>query len=146
MSRQDRKPLKRSPAQEAHIVDLLLTAPHAPDFKLHRSGSKGKMRGRKPIPPKRSPAHPTARWQLQDAKAKFSQLFDQAIADGPQTVTRHNKQAVIVLSQEDYDNLKHSRKSPSLVEAFLAMPKVPGFKIPERDKNDLVPPDKSIFD
>ena len=85
-------------------------------------------------------------WQLQDAKARFSELFDKAIADGPQTVTRRNKQAVVVLSQEDYDKLKHTRKAPSLVEALLAMPKVPGFKIPERDKTDLVPSDKSIFD
>ena len=104
------------------------------------------MHRRNRNPPTRKPARLGTRWQLQDAKARFSELFDKAIADGPQTVTRHNKQAVIVLSQKDYDQLKHSWKTPSLVEALLAMPRVPGFKIPERDESDIVPSDRSVFD
>ena len=31
-------------------------------------------------------------WQLQDAKAKFSELVQKAIDEGPQTVTRHGKE------------------------------------------------------
>ncbi|MCL2639486.1 MAG: type II toxin-antitoxin system prevent-host-death family antitoxin [Phycisphaerales bacterium] len=95
---------------------------------------------------KRSPTRPVARWQLQDAKASFSKLFDQAITDGPQTVTRRNKQVVIVLSQADYGKLTHTGKTPSLVEALLAMPKVSGFKTLERDRHDMLPSDKTIFD
>jgi antitoxin Phd len=86
------------------------------------------------------------RWQLQEAKAKFSELFDKALEDGPQVVTRRNKQAVVVLSEKDFRNLKHSWKTPSLVETLLAMPKVRGFKIPERDKSDTVPTNRPIFE
>ena len=35
-------------------------------------------------------------WQLQDAKARFGELVQKAIDDGPQTVTRHGKAAVVV--------------------------------------------------
>jgi antitoxin Phd len=86
------------------------------------------------------------RWQLQDAKARFSEVFTKALDDGPQIVTRRNKQAVVILAENDYKKLKHSWKTPSLIEALLAMPKVRGFKIPERDKNDTVPLDRPIFD
>ena len=88
----------------------------------------------------RKPATAKARrWQLQEAKAKFSEVFDRAYSDGPQVVTRRNKKAVVILPEEDYEKLtqKKDRRSPSLVEVFLAMPRVPGFKIPERDKNDM---------
>ena len=37
-------------------------------------------------------------WQLQEARRRFSEVVDQALADGPQRVTRHGKQAVVVRS------------------------------------------------
>ena len=45
-------------------------------------------------------------WQLQQAKAKFSELVQKAIEDGPQTVTRHGKPTVVVLSAEQFDLMK----------------------------------------
>jgi antitoxin Phd len=45
-------------------------------------------------------------WQLQEAKAKFSELVQKAIDEGPQTVTRHGKDAVVVLSAEQYELMK----------------------------------------
>ena len=59
-------------------------------------------------------------WQLQEAKNKFSQLVERARKFGPQIVTKHGKEAVVVLSFEDYkkmirpkDNLiDFLRKSP----------------------------------
>ena len=44
-------------------------------------------------------------WQLQEAKNKFSSLLDLAQHEGPQIVTRHGKEAVVVLSAEDYKKL-----------------------------------------
>ena len=41
-------------------------------------------------------------WQLQDAKARFSELVQKAITEGPQTVTRHGKDAVVVISVEEF--------------------------------------------
>jgi prevent-host-death family protein len=45
-------------------------------------------------------------WQIQKAKAKFSELVQKAIDDGPQTVTRRGKDVVVVLSAEEYRSLR----------------------------------------
>ena len=50
-------------------------------------------------------------WQLQEAKAKFSELVQKAIDEGPQTVTRHGKDAVVVLSVQEYRTLCERRLS-----------------------------------
>ncbi len=44
-------------------------------------------------------------WQFHEAKQKFSQLVEQAIAEGPQPVTRNGETVVVVLSVEDYRRL-----------------------------------------
>ncbi len=45
------------------------------------------------------------KWQLQEAKNKFSQLVEKARKFGPQIVTKHGKEAVVVLSFKDYKEL-----------------------------------------
>lgn len=56
-------------------------------------------------------------WQLQDAKARFSELVERAITEGPQMVTRHGRETAVLLSVEDYRRL--SRKpEESLVDFF----------------------------
>lgn len=45
-------------------------------------------------------------WQLQEAKAKFSELVQTAIDRGPQTVSRHGKEVVVVISVAEYERLK----------------------------------------
>jgi prevent-host-death family protein len=44
-------------------------------------------------------------WQLQEAKNKLSQVIDDALAQGPQIITRHGKQVAIVLAYEEYRQL-----------------------------------------
>jgi antitoxin Phd len=44
-------------------------------------------------------------WQLQEAKNKFSKLVEKALSEGPQFVTKHGKEAVVVLSVEDYQKI-----------------------------------------
>lgn len=43
-----------------------------------------------------------SRWQLQDAKARFSQLVKSARQEGPQEITVHGKPTAVLLSAEDY--------------------------------------------
>lgn len=50
-------------------------------------------------------------WQLQDAKNKFSSLVQKAQHNGPQVVTKHGKDAVVVLSVEEYKKLIKPQKS-----------------------------------
>lgn len=59
------------------------------------------------------------RWQLQTAKAKFSELFRRARAEGPQWVTRQGKEAVVVLPAEEYERLTARAGQPSSFVEFL---------------------------
>lgn len=46
------------------------------------------------------------RWQVQDAKQRFSELLRTAHADGPQVVTRHGEEIAVVIDIADYRHLK----------------------------------------
>ena len=50
-------------------------------------------------------------WQLQEAKAKFSKVVQEALAKGPQRITVHGKPSVILISQTEYDKLVHPKES-----------------------------------
>ncbi len=66
---------------------------------------------------------PKTRWQLQTAKAQFSEVFRRARSEGPQWVTRQDKEAVVVLRAEEFERLKaRSRQPQSLVEFFANSP------------------------
>jgi prevent-host-death family protein len=69
-------------------------------------------------------------WQIQEAKARFSELVQKAINEGPQTVTRHGKDAVVVLSVEQYKKLEARR--PSLLEVLMSGPEGE-LELPERE-------------
>jgi prevent-host-death family protein len=79
----------------------------------------------KPSPASRSRQRGANRseWQLQDAKARFSELFRLARERGPQRVTRHGKTSVVVLGAEEYERLTRPKARPeSLVEFFANCP------------------------
>jgi len=59
-------------------------------------------------------------WQLQEAKSRFSELVETVILKGAQTVTKHGKPAVVVISAEEYQRRLAPRKS--LVAALRACP------------------------
>jgi antitoxin Phd len=62
-------------------------------------------------------------WQLQTAKARFSELFRKARAEGPQWVTRQGKDAVVIVAAEEFQRLLVRSKQPgSLVEFFAKSP------------------------
>jgi prevent-host-death family protein len=44
-------------------------------------------------------------WQLQEAKAKLSELVRRARSEGPQTITVRGEPAVVVISVEEYERL-----------------------------------------
>ena len=41
-------------------------------------------------------------WQLQEAKQKLSKVVDAALNQGPQIITRHGKEVVIVIGYERF--------------------------------------------
>lgn len=64
----------------------------------------------------------TASWPLQDAKARFSELVRHARSEGPQHVTLHGRDAVVVVDAEAYRRLTGARTGQLLVEALQASP------------------------
>jgi prevent-host-death family protein len=87
------------------------------------------------------------RWQLQEAKAKFSELFDRAVNEGPQVVTRRNKEAVVVIPEAEFRKLAEgpAKPAPGMLETLLKCPKGPALKI-ERDPKDSVLNLPRVFD
>lgn len=57
-------------------------------------------------------------WQLQHAKARFSELVDATIKDGPQVVTRRGIETVVLVPIEDWRRLRESTR-PSVKELLL---------------------------
>jgi prevent-host-death family protein len=72
----------------------------------------------------RSAAQPSHRgdWQLQDAKARFSEVFQLARSRGPQRVTRHGKEAVMVVPAEEFERLSGRSRQGGLIEFFAKSP------------------------
>lgn len=59
-------------------------------------------------------------WKPQEAKDHFSEVVNKAMNVGPQTVTRHGAEVVVILSKAEYRRLKMSRGS--LVDFFRQSP------------------------
>jgi prevent-host-death family protein len=60
------------------------------------------------------------RWQLQDAKNRFSEVVEKAVNEGPQIVTKRGEDTVVVLSMAEYKKVSKGRMS--LVELFQNSP------------------------
>ena len=76
-----------------------------------------------------------SQWQLQEAKARFSELVRAAQERGPQTVTVRGETAVVVVSQRQYRSLRARAAKPRLTELMRSSPLV-GLDIDiERDRS-----------
>jgi prevent-host-death family protein len=60
------------------------------------------------------------RWQLQDARNRLSELVRKARAEGPQVITLRGRDAVVVVSANEFGKL--SRPRGSLVDFFRKSP------------------------
>ena len=69
------------------------------------------------------------KWPVQDAKAKFSELLDTAIAEGPQIVTKRGVETAVLVPIEHWRKLEQMTR-PDLKELLLS---------PEARTDDLVP-------
>ena len=77
------------------------------------------------MPESKTARRANATWQLQAAKARFSELFRLARSEGPQWVTRHGKESVVVVPAEQFRQLTARGRQPrSLVKFFAESPLV----------------------
>lgn len=90
-------------------------------------------------PPRRKAASARSHWMLQDAKARFSELVRRAHSEGPQHVTVHGRDEVVVMSAEEFHRLKGDRSARLFVELMRNSPlrdidfEFPGVRSPVRD-------------
>ncbi len=50
-------------------------------------------------------------WQLQEVKQKFSELARRALEEGPQVLTRHGEEVVVVVPAEEFRRMVSSRRT-----------------------------------
>ena len=48
-------------------------------------------------------------WQLQEAKARLSEVIKKAAKEGPQKITVHGEPTAVVISSEEYERIKHPK-------------------------------------
>jgi prevent-host-death family protein len=59
-------------------------------------------------------------WTVAAAKAKFSEVIDQAQSKGPQTITRNGKTAAVIVSAEEWE--RKTKRVGNLAEFFAQSP------------------------
>ena len=73
-------------------------------------------------------------WQVQEAKAKFSELLTASVEDGPQIVTKRGVETAVLVDINEWRRLQQ-RTGRTLKELLLA---------PEARTEELVPPRRPI--
>jgi prevent-host-death family protein len=64
----------------------------------------------------------SGQWLLQDAKARFSELVRRVHSEGPQRVTVHGRDEVVVISADEFRRLKGDLTGEALIVAMRACP------------------------
>jgi antitoxin Phd len=59
-------------------------------------------------------------WQVQEAKQRFSELVRRTLEEGPQVVTRHGEEVVVVVAADEYRRSQQDR--PSFKEFLMSGP------------------------
>lgn len=97
-------------------------------------------------------------WKLADAKNKFSEVFNKALAGEPQTISRRGEE-VVVIAKRDYEKSSKKKPKKNFIEHLLSMPQVEelnltrepwrdrdidfGFQTPSKAKSKTKPPAKA---
>ena len=72
-------------------------------------------------------------WPVQDAKARFSELLDRCLREGPQLVTKRGTEAAVLVPVEDWRRLKQAAR-PTLKELLLADEPRAELRLPARGR------------
>ena len=59
-------------------------------------------------------------WTVAEAKAKFSEILERAMAEGPQTITKRGRTAAVVVGAEEWE--RKTKRAGNLAEFFAASP------------------------
>jgi antitoxin Phd len=93
---------------------------------------KGQIASVRPARSKR----PDRAWQVQTAKARFSELFQLARTQGPQLIVRRGKEGVVMLPVEQFDQLLIRSRQPETLVQFFRESRLAGLRLDlDRDKD-----------
>jgi antitoxin Phd len=84
-------------------------------------------------------------WQLQEAKQKFSELVRRTLEEGPQVVTKHGEEVVVVVPGEEFRRMSKDGEKMDFKEFLMSAPEGLEHIIPERPKDDY-PRDVDLTD
>ena len=75
-------------------------------------------------------------WQIQTAKARFSEVFRLARSQGPQRIARQGKEGVVMIADEEYEKLVGKSHQPKDLWQFFRESPLVGLELEfERDKD-----------
>ena len=72
-------------------------------------------------------------WPVQDAKARFSELLDRCLREGPQVVTKRGIEAAVLVPISDWQRLRQAAR-PTLKELLLTDEARTEFRLPNRGR------------
>ena len=72
-------------------------------------------------------------WPVQDAKARFSELLDTCLREGPQMVTKRGEEAAVLVPARDWQRLQQAAR-PTLKELLLAPSPRGELHVPKRGR------------
>ena len=79
------------------------------------------------------------RWQIQDAKTRFSELLEATIEKGPQIITRGGVEMAVLVPIAEWNRLQRAAR-PTLKDLLLAPEPVFENLVPERHKSQRLMP------
>lgn len=78
-------------------------------------------------------------WQLQEAKQRFSELVRRTLEEGPQIVTRHGEEVVVVVPAQEFR--RSQQVAPDFAEFLLAGP---DFELLDLERSGRLPRDVEL--
>ncbi|MGA3106437.1 MAG: type II toxin-antitoxin system Phd/YefM family antitoxin [Terriglobales bacterium] len=75
----------------------------------------------------------TQTWTVAEAKAKFSQIVQRAMSEGPQTITKNGRKAAVIVGAEEWEY--KTKRVGNLAEFLAASPlRESGLKLRRRSE------------
>ena len=71
-------------------------------------------------------------WPLRDAKARFGEMLDVCLKEGPQVVSRHGVEAAVLVPIDQWRRMKGD--APTLKDLLLAGGPHVGIPVPSRNR------------
>ena len=79
----------------------------------------------------------TGTWTVAQAKARFSEVIENALAHGPQTITRNGRRTAVVVDAEEWE--RRTKRNGSLADFFKSSP-LRGSRLKVRRSKDRLRP------